>query len=78
MTTAIRDLCSGTNYSAGPPEGGMRRGRKSPCPVCGRRIGMRPGRAGRLYPHSVPAGQLVTPEPAGAPAGRYREGNGTR
>jgi hypothetical protein len=49
----IKNLCRGTNYSSGGVQGGMHRGRKAPCPVCGRKIGMRPGRAGRLFPHSA-------------------------
>jgi hypothetical protein len=49
----IPNLCRGTNASVGGAQGGMTRGRKFPCPVCGRRVGIRPGRAGRLYPHSA-------------------------
>lgn len=59
----IRHLCQGTNYSSGGVQGGMRRGRKVACPVCSRKVAMRPGRAGRLYPHSV------NPQP-GEEAGR--------
>jgi hypothetical protein len=46
------DVCRGTNTATGGVQGGRSRGRKAVCPICGRRIGMRPGRAGRLYPHS--------------------------
>jgi hypothetical protein len=46
--------CRGTNAAMGGIQGGMRRGRKATCPVCGRKIVMRPGRAGRLYAHKVP------------------------
>jgi hypothetical protein len=46
------NACAGTNTSMGQSMGGMRRGRKATCPVCGRRIAMRPGRAGRLYAHA--------------------------
>lgn len=55
----MKDLCLGTNASMGGIQGGMSRGRKAVCPVCKRPIGMRPGRAGRLFPHSA-----VTDNPA--------------
>jgi hypothetical protein len=48
----IKHLCAGTNHSAGGIQGGRSRGRKSQCPTCFRMIGMRPGRAGRLFPYS--------------------------
>lgn len=50
-----KGLCLGTNTAVGGMSGGMRRGRKAPCPVCKRLVGMRPGRDGRLYPHTVRA-----------------------
>jgi hypothetical protein len=49
----IKNQCLGTDASMGGAQGGMRRGRKAVCPVCGRKIRMRPGRAGRLYPHKA-------------------------
>lgn len=45
------DKCRGSSASMGGVDGGMSRGRKGICPVCGRRIGMHAGRAGRLYSH---------------------------
>jgi hypothetical protein len=49
----IKHLCSGTSQSMGGVQGGMRRNRPVTCPVCGRKVCMRPGRAGRLFPHSA-------------------------
>lgn len=43
--------CAGGNRSVGGVMGGMRRGRTIACPVCGKRVGVRPGRAGYTYPH---------------------------
>lgn len=47
----IHATCRGSNLSVGGVQGASGRGRKVTCPVCGRKVGMRPGRAGRLYPH---------------------------
>ena len=54
MTTG--GVCLGSGASMGGVQGGRARGRTAICPVCGRRIALRPGRAGRLYPHHARIG----------------------
>lgn len=49
----MKDVCRGTNTSVGGTQGASGRGRKVTCPVCGRKVGLRPGRAGRIFPHKV-------------------------
>jgi hypothetical protein len=49
----IAGQCRGSGASMGGVGGASGRGRKVVCPYCGRRVGMRPGRAGRLYPHAA-------------------------
>lgn len=51
MSDVDPGLCRGSGASMGGTQGATGRGRKVTCPVCRRRIAMRPGRAGRLYPH---------------------------
>jgi len=56
----IKNACPGGNRSIGGVGGGRVRGRKFTCPVCGRRVGMRRGRAGYLYPHKRPNSKEAT------------------
>lgn len=51
----IPNQCLGSGYSSGGGTGG-RASRRRVCPVCGRVISARPGRAGRLYPHKATEG----------------------
>lgn len=64
-----RPWCRGSGTSMGGVQGGMRRHRKVRCPVCGRMIGMRPSRAGRLYPHYPPREPDDGPMPGHQPNG---------
>lgn len=45
-------LCRGSGAQVGGRQGASNRGKHHPCPVCGRSVGMRPGRRGTLYNHA--------------------------
>lgn len=51
-----KQQCLGSGTSVGHAGGGMRRAAKRHYPVCGKLVGIRPGKAGRLYVHKAAEG----------------------
>lgn len=49
---AIKNMCRGSGYPVGGRMGASNRGRLNECPVCGRKVGQRSGRDGKLFSHA--------------------------